>query len=170
MNKKLVIVWSSVIVIFIILGIYGLANTNRLVDDGIGGTIFLGDKEKVRRCTYNTEKGNITYNFIVGENNKSIGRMVIAYKSNKLDPDRFKFSKSIGDATVTGVVSSHEGNTDSFTLKMEVDMLGFTGEDSSISTNLVSMDILLEKVQDYDTYILDLSKTYSENIKNLSCS
>ena len=89
MNKKLVIVWSSIIIAFIIIGIYGLANVNRLVDDGIGGTIFLGDKEKVRRCTYNTEKGNITYNFIVGENNKTIGRMVIAYKTKKWK----KFSK-----------------------------------------------------------------------------
>ena len=170
MNKKLVIVWSSIIIIFIIIGIYGLANVNRLVDDGVGGTIFLGDKEKLRKCTFNTEKSNITYNFIVGENNKSIIRMVIGYKANKLDPDRFKFSKSIGDATVAGIVSKHSGDADNFTLTMNVDMQGFTGEESTISTNLVSMDILLEKVTDYDTYILDLSKTYSEDIKYLSCS
>ena len=44
---------------------------------------------------------------------------------------------------------------------MNVDMTTFTGEESSISTNLVSMDILLEKVANYDTYILDLSKTLS---------
>ena len=150
MNKKLVIVWSSIIIAFIIIGIYGLANVNRLVDDGIGGKIFLGDKEKVRKCTYNTDKSDITYNFIVGENNKA--------------------SKSIGDATVSGIVSTHEGQTDNFSLKMEVDMTGFTGEESSISTNLVSMDILLEKVTNYDTYVLDLSKSYSEDIKNLSCS
>jgi len=170
MNKKLVIIWSSIIIIFIVIGIYGFANVDRLVDDGAGGTIFLGDNENLKKCTFNTEKSNITYNFIVGENNKTISRMVIAYKTNKVDPDRFKFSKSIGEATVAGIVSTHSGSTDNFVLTMNVDMQGFTGEDSSISTNLVSMDILLEKVLDYDTYILDLSKTYSENIKNLSCS
>ena len=170
MNKKLVIVWSGIIIAFIIIGIYGLANVNRLVDDGIGGKIFLGSNEKLKKCTYNTDKSEITYNFIVGDNEKLIGRMVIAYKTKKLDPDRFKFAKSIGDATVSGIVSTHEGQTDNFTLKMEVDMTGYTGEDSSISTNLVSMDILLEKVTNYDTYVLDLSKSYSEDIKNLSCS
>lgn len=170
MNKKLVIVWVSVIVALIIIGIYGLANVDRLVDDGAGGKIFLGSEEHLRKCTYNTDKSDITYNFIVGENNKNITRMVIAYKTKKADPDRFKFSKSIGDATVTGVSSVHKGQTDNFSLVMNVDMVGFTGEESSISTNLVSMDILLEKVMDYDTYILDLSKTYSEDIKNLACS
>ena len=170
MNKKLVIVWVSVIVVLIIIGIYGLANVDRLVDDGVGGKIFLGSDEHLRKCTYNTDKSNITYNFIVGENNKNITRMVITYKTKKADPDRFKFSKSIGDASVTGVSSVHKGQTDNFSLVMNVDMNGYTGEESSISTNLVSMDILLEKVMDYDTYILDLSKTYSEDIKNLACS
>lgn len=170
MNKKLVIVWSSVIVAFILIGIYGLSNVDRLVEDGAGGQIFLGSNERLRKCTYNTQKANITYNFIVGENNKNIGRMVIAYKTNKLDPDRFKFSKAIGDTQVTGVSSEHKGQTDNFTLTMNVDMLAYTGAESAISTNLVSMDILLEKVLDYDTYILDLSKTYADDIKNLACS
>ena len=170
MNKKLVIIWSSVVVALILIGIYGLANVDRLVEDGAGGKIFLGTDEHLRKCTYNTQKANITYNFIVGENNKNISRMVITYKTNKADPDRFKFSKSIGDATVTGVASAHKGQTDNFTLTMNVDMTTFTGEESSISTNLVSMDILLEKVANYDTYILDLSKTYSDDIKNLACS
>ena len=49
-------------------------------------------------------------------------------------------------------------------------MMTYTGEESSISTNLVSMDILLEKIANYDTYILDLSKTYADDIKNLACS
>ncbi len=170
MNKKLVIVWVSAIVALIIIGIYGLANVDRLVDDGAGGKIFLGSDEHLRKCTYNTDKANLTYNFIVGESNKNITRMVITYQTKKVDPDRFKFSKSIGDASVSGVSSSHKGQTDNFTLTMNVDMMGFTGEESSISTNLVSMDILLEKVMDYDTYILDLSKTYSDDIKNLACS
>lgn len=170
MNKKLVIVWVSAIVVLIIIGIYGLANVDRLVDDGAGGKIFLGSDEHLRKCTYNTDKANLTYNFIVGESNKNITRMVITYQTKKVDPDRFKFSKSIGDASVSGVSSSHKGQTDNFTLTMNVDMMGFTGEESSISTNLVSMDILLEKVMDYDTYILDLSKTYSDDIKNLACS
>ena len=170
MNKTLVIVWVSAIVVLIIIGIYGLANVDRLVDDGAGGKIFLGSDEHLRKCTYNTDKANLTYNFIVGESNKNITRMVITYQTKKVDPDRFKFSKSIGDASVSGVSSSHKGQTDNFTLTMNVDMMGFTGEESSISTNLVSMDILLEKVMDYDTYILDLSKTYSDDIKNLACS
>ena len=170
MNKKLVIVWVSAIVVLIIIGIYGLANVDRLVDDGAGGKIFLGSDEHLRKCTYNTDKANLTYNFIVGESNKNITRMVITYQTKKVDPDRFKFSKSIGDASVSGVSSSHKGQTDNFTLTMNVDMMGFTGEESSISTNLVSMDILLEKVANYDTYILDLSKTYSDDIKNLACS
>lgn len=170
MNKKLVLIWVGVIVVFILIGIYGLANNDRLVDDGANGKIFLGDEEYLKKCTYNTTKGNITYNFIVGENKKSISRMVITYKTNKADPDRLKFSKSIADATVTGIASEQKGQTDNFTLTMNIDMSTFTGEESTISTNLVSMDILLEKVLDYDTYILDLSKSYSENITNLSCS
>jgi hypothetical protein len=170
MNKKLVIVWVSVIVVFILIGIYGLSNVDRLVEDGAGGQIFLGSDEHLRKCTYNTQKANITYNFIVGENNKNISRMVITYKTNKADPDRFKFAKSISDAQVTGVSSTSKGQTDNFTLTMNVDMMTYTGEESTISTNLVSMDILLEKIANYDTYILDLSKTYSDDIKNLACS
>ena len=79
MNKKLVIVWVGVIVTFILIGIYGLSNVDRLVDDGAGGKIFLGSDEHLRKCTYNTPKSNITYTQIL------LSSLILFIKLNQKD-------------------------------------------------------------------------------------
>ena len=164
MNKKLVVVWIFVIVIFVGLGLFGYLNQDLLVDDSINNAYVPVSNTNTTNytCTGTIERGSLSYKFsAIDDNIKSIN---IVYTATSGTVDDYTSAVNLSNASIKGMTVVLSGEINNFSLVIMVNMSSL--DTTSLATyqdDLDKLSIVVKQLPSYTKYIESLS-TYTCNL------
>ncbi|HOB25712.1 MAG TPA: hypothetical protein PLB45_01425 [Bacilli bacterium] len=164
MNKKLVVVWIFVIVIFVGLGLFGYLNQDLLVDDSINNAYVPVSNTNTTNytCTGTIERGSLSYKFsAIDDNIKSIN---IVYTATSGTVDDYTSAVNLSNASIKGMTVVLSGEINNFSLVIMVNMSSL--DTTSLATyqdDLDKLSIVVKQLPSYTKYIESLS-SYTCNL------
>jgi len=163
-NKKLVVVWIFVIVIFVGLGLFGYLNQDLLVDDSINNAYVPVSNTNTTNytCTGTIERGSLSYKFsAIDDNIKSIN---IVYTATSGTVDDYTSAVNLSNASIKGMTVVLSGEINNFSLVIMVNMSSL--DTTSLATyqdDLDKLSIVVKQLPSYTKYIESLS-SYTCNL------
>ncbi len=164
MNKKLVVVWIFVIVIFVGLGLFGYLNQDLLVDYSINNAYVPVSNTNTTNytCTGTIERGSLSYKFsAIDDNIKSIN---IVYTATSGTVDDYTSAVNLSNASIKGMTVVLSGEINNFSLVIMVNMSSL--DTTSLATyqdDLDKLSIVVKQLPSYTKYIESLS-SYTCNL------
>jgi len=163
-NKKLVVVWIFVIVIFVGLGLFGYLNQDLLVDYSINNAYVPVSNTNTTNytCTGTIERGSLSYKFsAIDDNIKSIN---IVYTATSGTVDDYTSAVNLSNASIKGMTVVLSGEINNFSLVIMVNMSSL--DTTSLATyqdDLDKLSIVVKQLPSYTKYIESLS-SYTCNL------
>lgn len=116
MNKKVVVFWVFLIVLFSIIGLYGLLNKNLLVDEAINKE-YVPKKisENMKSCTKTFNDEKIKYDFVF-DSNGNVLKIMMTYTGKSENISNFEVASTINNLKLNGIKSTLSGGSVDFVL------------------------------------------------------
>ena len=158
MNIKVIIVWLFAIVVFAVIGVFGLVNQDLLVkqDEDVYNGGPLGKDENTRRCDKNFTDATSSYTFEIDEETNQITKLTLTYNTlnQQGDFDRYKAAESIANADINGVNARVDGTYTSFIFMITIDLATYDrARVELLQEEFSKLHMMVDSVTDYNAYV-----------------
>ena len=156
MNKRVVIVWIAFIIIFTLLGIFGLLNQNLVKNKNDDNKI---KQIVMKTCSNELDDETYTYTFILEDD--EVQGLKYEYKSDVNDDDKLSIARRLSNADIEGLTVAYNFYNPGFdiTITSNIKILDTT-KLSDFTNDLLDLEVIFDTTKDFESY--------EENITNIN--
>lgn len=152
MNIKVVLVWVLAIIIFAILGVFGLVNQNLLLTKNQEPYVpSAGDNTK--SCRKKVGNGESSYIFTIDDTTNEITHVTITYKATSLDQNVYAAAQLINNTSINGIEANLSGTSIDFALVLNINVKSFDKVSAdNLTDSFMALSMVVDNITDYNAY------------------